>query len=186
MSAFRHPWAVAALVVVVAASSDVEVRAGTVSSSVDAHGAECFAVAKGPGRVTGMRIPDAAEEEAPEMAGWNKALRFGLELGALGAMAWWGYEQTDGAGRYAWMVGTPVAAAAAWGVFAVPGDPSRGQDGVVRVSGLTRLLIEGAFFGFATWALSDLGEDPLAIGLGSTVVVHYAFSLDRLGWLLGR
>ena len=122
--------------------------------------------------------------DPPEMRRWNKGLRFALELGAVGAMGWWGYEQADGGGRYALMVGVPLVAAATWGIFAVPSDPSRGQDGLVRVSGLTRLLIEAAFFGFATWALHDLGEDPLAVGYGSVVVVHYAVSFDRVKWLI--
>ena len=73
--------------------------------------------------------------EPPTMPGWNKALRFMLELGALGSMGWWGYEQSDGNGRYALMAELPITAAAAWGVFAFPGDPSRGGDGVVQVSG---------------------------------------------------
>jgi len=114
----------------------------------------------------------------------NGALRFALELGALGAMGWWGHDQTDGGARYALMAGLPITAAMAWGVFAVPGDPSRGKDGWVPVSGEVRLLLEAAFFGFAAWSLHDLGEDALAVGLGSGVVLHYTMSLDRLKWLL--
>ena len=121
---------------------------------------------------------------SPEMSPGNKAFRFVLELAALGAMGWWGYDQGDGAGQYILMAGVPITAAAVWGVFAVPGDPSRGQDGLVRVSGVTRLFIEGLFFGFATWALHDLGRDALTAGLGGAVVLHYALSIDRLKWLV--
>jgi len=107
-----------------------------------------------------------------------------LELGALGAMGWWGYEQADGASRYALMAGVPFAAASAWGIFAVPSDPSRGKDGVVSVSGITRLLLEAAFFSFSSWALHDLGKDSLAVSYGSAVAIHYALSIDRLKWLV--
>jgi hypothetical protein len=68
--------------------------------------------------------------------------------------------------------------------LAVPDDPSRGQNGLVRVPGVVRLLIEAAFFGFATWALHDLGEDGLAIGYGSAAVLHYGLSFDRVKWLI--
>ena len=57
----------------------------------------------GEGAVGSDRLPHMSlatqENEPPPMAGWNKALRFALEVSALGAMGWWGYEQTDGNGR---------------------------------------------------------------------------------------
>jgi hypothetical protein len=99
-------------------------------------------------------------------------------------MGWWGYKQADGSGRDALMTGIPIATALAWGVFTVPSDPSRGQDGLVHVSGVTRLLLEGTIFGFATWALHDLGEDVLAVCFGSAVILHYTLSFDRLNWLI--
>ena len=75
-------------------------------------------------------------------------------------------------------------AATLWGIFAVPGDPSRGQDGLVRVSGITRLFIEAVVFGLATWMLFDLNRDTMAMVLGGIAVLHYAFSIDRLKWLM--
>lgn len=114
----------------------------------------------------------------------NSAFRFALEVGALGAMGWWGYEQSDGGVRYVLMTAVPLAAAMAWGTFAVPSDPSRGQDGLVRVSGLTRLLVEAAFFCFSTWALYDMDQHALAFGFGACVMIHYTLSFDRLKWLL--
>lgn len=123
-------------------------------------------------------------ESLPKMGIGNGALRFALELGALGAMGQWGYEQEKGDSRYALMVGIPLVAAGGWGIFNVPSDPSRGQDGLVQVSGINRLLIESVFFGFAIWTLQDLGKESKAIGFGSTVIFHYALSLDRLKWLI--
>jgi hypothetical protein len=114
----------------------------------------------------------------------NAALRFALELGALAAMGFWGFEQARGSFRYALMVGLPVMAATAWGVFAVPHDPSRGGTPVVAVPGLVRLAFELAWFGFSSWAIADLGESSLGLGFGGATLAHYAISFDRVRWLL--
>ena len=114
----------------------------------------------------------------------NLAIRFLLELAALGAMGWWGARQTDGPSRWALAIGVPLGAAVLWGVFAVPGDPSRGGEGVVQVPGLVRLSLEGAVFGFGMWALTDLGYRMPAVAFGAIVVVHYAWSYERIVWLL--
>ena len=131
-----------------------------------------------------LRSENLSKGEPPKMHPGNSAFRFALELGALGAMGWWGFDQGDGAGRYALMAGVPIAAAAAWGIFAVPSDPSRGKDGLVAVSGKTRLLLEATFFGFAAWALHDLDENAFAAGFGSAVILHYTLSFDRVKWLI--
>ena len=115
----------------------------------------------------------------------NLAFRFVLEVFALGVMARWGYQQTESAWRWAFAIGVPLAAAAMWTIFAVPGDPSRGGEGFVHVPGLLRLGLEFAVFGFATWALNELGQTPLAIGCGVAVIAHYALSYERLVWLVG-
>jgi hypothetical protein len=72
-----------------------------------------------------------------------------------------------------------------WGVFAVPGDPSRSGRAPVPVPGAVRLLVEAAFFGAATAALVRDGA-TWAIAFAGIVVVHYALSYDRVAWLLGR
>jgi hypothetical protein len=115
----------------------------------------------------------------------NGALRLGLELGALTAMGFWGYQQAKGVPRYALMAGIPLAAAAAWGVFAVPDDPSRGGTPVIAVPGAVRLALELAVFSFATFAIADMDQKYLAAGYGSAAVAHYAISYDRVAWLLG-
>ena len=122
--------------------------------------------------------------EPPRMHPANGALRFGLELAALTAVGAWGLEQTDSVARYGLMIGVPAATAAAWGTFTVPDDPSRGGKGVVSVPGFARLGIEFAVFGFATWAMWDLGHADLAKGYATTTVVHYAISFRRIHWLL--
>lgn len=114
----------------------------------------------------------------------NGALRFALEIGALTAMGWWGLEQTDDFFRYALMLGLPAAVAAAWGIFAVPNDPSRGGTPVIAIPGALRLALELAVFGSATWAIANLGNSPLAIGYGAAGAVHYAIYFDRVRWLI--
>ena len=114
----------------------------------------------------------------------NLALRFLLELAAWGAMGYWGWMQGDGPLRYLLLIGLPVVAAAIWGTFAVPDDPSRSGRAPVPVPGLVRLAIEFATFGTATWALYDTGNTTLSLVFAATVVVHYLVSYDRVLWLL--
>ena len=118
------------------------------------------------------------------MESWNLALRGLLELSSLVAMGYWGFEKGDGTGRYALMAGVPLVAAAAWGVFAVEGDPSRSGGTVVATPGIARLALELGFFAFSAWAIQDVGSKPLAIGFGGAVIFHYAASYKRVMWLL--
>lgn len=48
------------------------------------------------------------------------AVRFLLELGALAALAYWGYRTGTGFARYALALGAPLAAAVVWGVLVAP------------------------------------------------------------------
>jgi hypothetical protein len=116
----------------------------------------------------------------------NLALRFLLEIAALVAMALWGWSVGSGGLEYALVVVVPLVAIVAWATFAVPGDPSRGKDGLVRVPGLVRLAIELAFFGFAVFALHDLAADAIALGVALATVLHYALSFRRIAWLVRR
>ena len=84
------------------------------------------------------------------------------------------------------MIGVPLVAAAAWGIFAVEGDPSRSGNTVVATTGYSRLALELAFFAFSTWALQDTGSKNLAYALAGTVVFHYAFSYKRVMWLIAQ
>lgn len=82
------------------------------------------------------------------------------------------------------MVTLPLVLATLWGVFAVPGDPSRSGSTVVAVPGLLRLLLELAVFGAAVTALTWVDAPRAAAIVGGAVVVHYALSWDRIAWLL--
>jgi hypothetical protein len=125
-------------------------------------------------------MESASAADAPAMNGANLALRFGLEVGALATLGWWGYENGDGAAQWPMAVGLPLAAAALWGTFTVAGDPSRGGEGLIQVPGVVRLAGELGLFGLATWALSDLDHANLAVGFGAATVVHYGISHERV------
>ena len=116
----------------------------------------------------------------------NLALRFILELAALYAMGYWGWTQHEGWMRFALVLGLPLLAAALWGTFAVPNDPSRSGKAPVPVPGIIRLLLELAFFALATWFLFDAGQPSWGRILGIAVLTHYLISYDRIGWLLKR
>jgi hypothetical protein len=114
----------------------------------------------------------------------NLALRFALELVAVGAIGFWGFERGTGVLRYVLAVALPLVVMIAWAVFAVPGDPSRGKDGVVRVPGVVRLALELAVFGLGAFALHDVGWTIAALVVGACTAAHYALSFRRLGWLV--
>jgi len=108
----------------------------------------------------------------------NLALRFVLELCALAAMGRWGWT------KHAWVgIAVPLVAISFWGVFNVPGDPSRSGQAPIPVPGMLRLLLEAVLFGFAAWALGQPRASAIFAGM---VLLHYALSLDRLRWLLAR
>lgn len=114
----------------------------------------------------------------------NLTIRFLLELIALISMGIWGWKQSDGVLRFILAFGIPIIAAAIWGTFAVPDDPSRSGAAPIVTPGIIRLFIELAFFVFATWSLYSLGYTSLSWILGLIVIVHYIVSYDRIMWLL--
>ena len=116
----------------------------------------------------------------------NLAVRFLLELAALLSMGVWGWRHGDGWWRLALAAGIPVTAAAVWGTFAVPDDPSRSGAAPIAVPGLLRLAIEAAVFGFAVWAFNDTGFARTSWALAIVVAIHYATSHDRIMWLTGQ
>lgn len=114
----------------------------------------------------------------------NLAIRFLIELSELILMGIWGWKQGDGWIRFVLVVGIPILAAAIWGTFAVPDDPSRSGAAPIPVPGILRLALDVAFFAFATWILYDLGFSRLYWVLGLIVAIHYLVSYDRIMWLI--
>ncbi len=114
----------------------------------------------------------------------NLALRFLLEILALMSIGMWSYRLVSNGWKYILAALIPILVAAAWGVFNVPGDPSRSGAAPVIVPGLIRLLLELAIFGFAVWCLLQSETPRLAWILGGVVILHYVISYDRVGWLI--
>ncbi|MER8883035.1 YrdB family protein [Mesorhizobium sp. M0074] len=117
---------------------------------------------------------------------WNLTLRFLLELAALLGLGMAGWSLSAGMWRWILAVALPFVAAALWGIFAVPNDPSRSGRAPVPVPGGLRLVLELVilFGGAAGFHLAGYTTAGIAVAL--LIAVSYAFSLDRLGWLLRR
>jgi hypothetical protein len=116
----------------------------------------------------------------------NLAFRFLLELAALIAFGVWGWSLSVGAMRFVAALAAPIAAAAIWGLFNVPGDPSRSGAAPVPVKGVVRLTGELTFFALAAWAFAAAGHAGLGVALAIAVAIHYAISYDRIAWLIAR
>ena len=115
----------------------------------------------------------------------NLALRFLLELAALVGLGFLGYLMSFGWPRFLLAAALPVVAAAIWGTFAVPDDPSRSGTAPVPVAGWIRLMIEAAVFGLGIAGLATASEF-VALPVLTLVVIHYLLSVDRVRWLLAR
>lgn len=113
----------------------------------------------------------------------NLALRFLLEIIALISIGQWSYCLTSTFWKWIWVLLIPLLIALVWGVFNVPGDPSRSGAAPVIVPGLVRLFIELAVFAFASWALVQAGHGKWGIILAVVVILHYLISYDRISWL---
>ncbi len=122
----------------------------------------------------------------PDMAGWNLALRFALEVAALIALGIAGWKLGAGGLRWALAVGIPVAAAVAWTTFNLPDDPSRSGEAPIEVNGWTRLAVELVVLGGGAVAIWYAGQPAIALGYAALIVVQYTTSLDRVGWLVGH
>ena len=81
----------------------------------------------------------------------NLGLRFLLELGALAAVAYWGFQTGDGALRWVLGIAAPVAVAVVWWLFVSP-------KAAVDAPRPVRLAVELAVWtaaGAALWAAAD-------------------------------
>ncbi|HET7550496.1 MAG TPA: YrdB family protein [Gemmatimonadaceae bacterium] len=101
----------------------------------------------------------------------NLVLRFLLELGALGALGYWGATAPVGTVvRVVLGAGLPFAAAAFWGMFVAP----RAR---VALPTAARMALGLAVFAVAAAALADRGHGRLAAGFAAAAVVNAAFML---------
>jgi hypothetical protein len=114
----------------------------------------------------------------------NLAVRFLLEMGALVALGYWGWQTGTGVLRYLLTLGVPLLAAIGWGSFRTPNEPHHPTHATVPIPGWLRLLYETIFFGGAAWGLFATGATTMAWIFTVVVVIHYALSYDRVAWLL--
>ncbi len=121
------------------------------------------------------------------MRALNHALRFLLELAALASYLAWGWHLVEPALlRGLAALSLPLAVALAWGLFNVPGDPSRSGRAPVPVSGAMRLALELLVFAGAALCLQGLDMPDRSRLFLFLVLLHYALSGGRLRWLLRR
>jgi hypothetical protein len=113
----------------------------------------------------------------------NLALRFGLELAAFFAYAYWGWTQHEGVWRLLWGIGLPVIVAAIWGIFRAPNDDGKG---LMEVPGPVRLVTEMAIFTLAVILYGAAGRTTAATILALLLILHYLVSYDRVIRLLKR
>jgi Protein of unknown function (DUF2568) len=106
-----------------------------------------------------------------------KALNLGVrffvvELGALAAAAYWGWEATSGPGRWYLAILAPAAVIVVWALFVSP----RAR---VRVSKEAALAVELVLLGVVTFGLAVTGPVWLGVAYGAIAVVSglvkYAF-----------
>ena len=71
-------------------------------------------------------------------------------------------------------------------MFNVPGDPSRSGEAPIVVSGAFRLGLELAVLLGGAAALALRGPRVVGIAAAALVVLHYATTTGRVGWLLSQ
>ncbi|MEU2122967.1 YrdB family protein [Nocardia niwae] len=113
-------------------------------------------------------------------------VRFLLELVAVASFGVFGWRAFDGPWKFLLVVVLPVVAAVVWGAFAVPGDPSRGGQAKIAVSGSARLVIELSVLGGGALALQYAGLPHWGPALAVLVIVYHVLAYDRVVWLLTR
>jgi len=96
----------------------------------------------------------------------NLALRFGVELASLAALAYWGWHDSESTVvKVLLAIGAPVVWAVLWGLFASPKAPVELHPGA-------RLAFEVAAFGAAVIALASAGKPGLALLLAGLCTVN--------------
>lgn len=114
----------------------------------------------------------------------NLILRFFLELAALAGIGVATFQVSEGVLAYLF---TPIAvliAATIWGVFNVPGDPSRSGHAPVAISGVARLILELIILFGGSFAFYLAGYVWIGLSHAGLTVLHYTLSGQRLRWLL--
>lgn len=106
----------------------------------------------------------------------NLLIRFLMEIAALVILAMWGWHYTSNWLRYLLAIGLPLLAATLWGIFRIPNDPNPAP---VEVPGIVRLAYELFLFGFASWALYNMGYMSAACTMSIITIISYTAGYDR-------
>ncbi|MFE7356727.1 YrdB family protein [Streptomyces sp. NPDC057543] len=106
---------------------------------------------------------------APDGRIWfmvNEVAAFLVELAALGALGWWGFDTGDGTvARLLLGIGAPGAAVVIWWLFAAP--RARFRPPLVGV-----LLVKAVVLGGGVYAVHAVGHPVTAVIFGGVVVVN--------------
>ncbi|MFE3002535.1 YrdB family protein [Nocardia sp. NPDC059246] len=113
-------------------------------------------------------------------------VRFLLELTAVVSFGILGWRGFDAPWRFALVLILPIVVAAVWGMFAVPGDPSRNGEATVAVPGVVRLVIEVLVLGGGAVALWGAGLSTAALVSAVVLVLYQVLAYDRVGWLIAH
>jgi Protein of unknown function (DUF2568) len=95
----------------------------------------------------------------------NLAVRFLLELCALAAVGFWGFQTGNGMMKWVLGIGTPIFLAMIWGVFGSP-------KAMIVVPTPLHIFIEIIVFGIPVIALYAAGKFQLAWIYGICVVIN--------------
>jgi hypothetical protein len=101
--------------------------------------------------------------------GINLALRFILELSALAALGYWGYETGSGVMRWVLTIAAPLVAALVWALFVSP-------KATIELARPARLVLELGVFGAAAAALAVAGHGSLAVLFAAVALVSGTLS----------
>src|SRR5258708_364251 len=100
------------------------------------------------------------------LKGINLAIAFLLELCALAALAYWGFQVGNGILKVVLGIGAPLLAAIIWGRFMAPASKT-------RFHGNAYLLLKVAIFGIAAVALAIAGQGTLRILFAVASIVNH-------------
>jgi hypothetical protein len=123
-----------------------------------------------------------SDDKPPDFPTLQGVLRFALEIIAniaigRAAFMWRGWPA---------VAATVTASLLAWGLFNVPGDPSRSGQAPVRVPGGVRLAIEAAVFVAGGMGLWRTARPAWALGFAAVTLVHYIATWRRVRWIALR
>ncbi|MBV9197331.1 MAG: YrdB family protein [Solirubrobacterales bacterium] len=105
------------------------------------------------------------------LASTNLAVRFLLELGALGAVGYWGARTgSTTIAKVAVAAGLPLTLAVVWGTFVAP-------NASVHVPGAAHVLLQVLIFGCAAAALYSIHRAVIGTVFGSAVAINAALMI---------